>query len=53
MHKGYCEENNCFSWTNDEKIKKCIERSKFVKNVRKKLMEKRLKDKIKLELLTS
>jgi uncharacterized protein YlbG (UPF0298 family) len=50
MEKTYCDDEHCFCFTSDERIHSCIERSKFVKKVRKELMEKRLKDKFKVEL---
>ena len=37
-----CDEEKKFCWNGDEDaLKECIERSKFVKTVRKKLIQKR------------
>jgi uncharacterized protein YlbG (UPF0298 family) len=50
MEKNYYDGEHCFCFTSDERIHNCIERSKFVKKVRKELMKKRLKEKFKVEL---
>ena len=43
-----CEVERCFCWNGcDEILHECIERSKYVKDFRKKLAKKKYKDKFK------
>lgn len=43
-----CDIEKCFCWNGcEDKLHDCIERSKFVKNVRKQLTKKKYKKKFK------
>lgn len=43
-----CDVERCFCWNGcDEILHECIERSKYIKDVRKKLAKKKYKDKFK------